>query len=577
MQVKIITACIISLMIFSSVALAAQDSGSGPSFDQYEWTEVLATDLGDNATQNPPAFPPFWPGVGHWDPRAGRLFVIGGRSPIPNAGFASIIHGDVWASDDLGQSWENLLDDPFDALQWPNRAYHEAVTLGNYMYIMGGQNFEEANCPPGAPPPCFTSVFFNDVWRSTDGANWQEMKGLSPNEDESHWQARAGLSAVSFNGMLWVMGGSQGDDPSIGGSGRTLYNDVWYSTDGSEWNEATAEIDKTDPEIIWEPRAGAVALVKGDWLYILGGERAFLPGGPGSPDPYFNDVWRTQDGTNWEEVTGETGAGWSPRPGHGCAVLDDHFVCMGGFGFTGNPSDVWVSENGDVWEQVSDSPWNNDPSPDCVEDSPAVTCDNIRYDFDILTVEGGEDGMTQYILTFGGDREQFAIPPDAPPADNWKRIENDVWRFSAGTGNGTFNIDASFGGNWWSGPSRNGEGAQIEVADAGDGDLVFVATIYSYDTEGNQIFLVAVGTVDGDTVDVEVFITQGGMWGDAFDPDLVDMPEWGTGTITGINCDSLHMELKPNATYMALGYTDVMLDLIRLTTPLIPCPIASPN
>jgi hypothetical protein len=79
---------------------------------------------------------------------------------------------------------------------------------------------------------------------------------------------------------------------------------------------------------------------------------------------------------------------------------------------------------------VSDSPWNNDPSFDCEPDPPAVTCDNIRYDFDVLTVTGGQGGLKPSIFTFGGDREVFAIPPALPPADNWMRIENDVWRFS---------------------------------------------------------------------------------------------------------------------------------------------------
>lgn len=58
----------------------------------------------------------------------------------------------------------------------------------------------------------------------------------------------------------------------------SMYNDVWYSEDGSQWYEATADIDKDDPELIWRARAGAIALVKGGWLYILGGERAFLSG-----------------------------------------------------------------------------------------------------------------------------------------------------------------------------------------------------------------------------------------------------------------------------------------------------------
>jgi hypothetical protein len=58
----------------------------------------------------------------------------------------------------------------------------------------------------------------------------------------------------------------------------SMYNDVWYSEDGSQWYEAIADIDKDDPELIWRARAGAIALVKGGWLYILGGERAFLSG-----------------------------------------------------------------------------------------------------------------------------------------------------------------------------------------------------------------------------------------------------------------------------------------------------------
>ena len=123
----------------------------------------------------------------------------------------------------------------------------------------------------------------------------------------------------------------------------------------------------------WEARAGGVALVKGGWLYLLGGEKGFT-----DPADYFNDVWRTKDGEHWELVTDS--AGWSPRPGHKCAVLANHFVCMGGFGFPSNPMDIWVSKDGASWEQVSNSPWN------------ATSPDDIRYDFDMLTAKGGMGG-----------------------------------------------------------------------------------------------------------------------------------------------------------------------------------------
>lgn len=140
--------CALSLLCFvSASSLAANGPRGGPSFGHYEWTEVLSTDLGANAFLPVPL--PFWPGVNHWEPRAGleavelnnRLFVIGGRTPIPNLAFASIIHGDVWSSDDLGKTWGKILDDPVDQLFWPNRAYHEVIAAGHYMYLLGGQNF----------------------------------------------------------------------------------------------------------------------------------------------------------------------------------------------------------------------------------------------------------------------------------------------------------------------------------------------------------------------------------------------------------------------------------------------------
>jgi hypothetical protein len=140
-----------------------------------------------------------------------------------------------------------------------------------------------------------------------------------------------------------------------------------------------------------------------------------------------------------------------------------------------------------------------------------------------------------------------------------------------------FQINAGLNGNWWNGPERNGEGVQFEVADGGDGGLILVATIYSYDGMGNQVFLIAVGTVNGDTAEVDVFITQGGQWGDNYDPSLVNESQWGSGTFTASSCDAMHMTLTPNAAFLSMAYTDLSYDLVRLTTPAVSCPIDSPG
>jgi len=142
----------------------------------------------------------------------------------------------------------------------------------------------------------------------------------------------------------------------------------------------------------------------------------------------------------------------------------------------------------------------------------------------------------------------------------------------------TFHINAGLNGHWWYGPGRAGEGVQLEVKDLG-GDAYFVATIYSYDDAGNQIFLIATGKVKNDgTVDVNVNITEGPLWGADFDPADVVESKWGTGSFTADHCGKMHMRLTPNAAYQNAGYTELEYDLERLPSgePIVPCPLVNP-
>ncbi len=388
---------LLSLFVLPAFALA---QGGAAQFLAYQWN-LLTDDPG-------------------WAPRAGlqvveldnEFYLMGGRTPIDPAIIpvpgASIMWSDVWKSDDLGQTWQIELatDDP-DV--WSPRAYFKAVTLDGRIYVMGGQNFKLVNNPdPSGPPLVPDSDFFNDVWSSADGVNWVQ------HTDNAPWAGRAGLSAAVFDGEIYVMGGSFNDDPAIIGGPplRVYFNDVWKSADGVNWELMTAAAP-------WAPRAGGVAVVKGDYLYMVGGEDGFicLPGQ--RCPPYYNDVWRTQDGTNWELVT--SAAQWTPRPGHQCLVLQDQFVLFGGFGLSpdpsnpflpSNPMDVWVSRNGENWLQVSDSPWN------------ATEPADIKYDFAAVVSRGGDEQQPA-IFTFGGDRETF----DFSDPFNYLRVDDDVWRF----------------------------------------------------------------------------------------------------------------------------------------------------
>lgn len=349
----------------------------------------------------------------HWSARAGlqalnhkgKFYIFGGRTPLNIFPGANQIHGDVWSSSDQGASWTKILASNPDfgrPNHWPNRAYFQAVSKGSYMYIIGGQDFS------------FTgdSNFFNDVWRSKDGINWKNMtEGM---DQDNRWAGRAGLSAVVFKGYIYVMAGSENDDCASFPGGecppnvpapRKYYNDVWKSKDGKHWTEVTPSAD-------WDPRAGGIAVVKNGYMYMIGGEEGFICDPlPFCDPPYFNDVWRTKDGENWEPVT--RNAEWTKRPGHQVIVAQNQFVLFGGFGLLENPQDVWVSKDGKTWNELETGPWNDADS------------DKIKYDFDAFAVKG-YGKFTDAIYTFGGDRETF----DFGDPTNYLRVDNDVWKFS---------------------------------------------------------------------------------------------------------------------------------------------------
>ena len=315
---------------------------------------------------------------------AGDFYLMGGRTPkppsFPFVPGDSTIWGDVWKSEDRGRSWTQILETD-DTQHWPARAYFQAVKKGRHMYIIGGQNFRTVpnDCPPFVPDcPAVVSVsdFFSDVWRSRDGVHWEEQTadaGFSP---------RAGLSAVVHRKAIYIMGGSLNDDESIVGGPpvREYFNDVWKSYDGKRWVQVTENAP-------WAARAGAVVVSKGRYMYLIGGEDGFVCEPlPFCTPPYFNDVWRSVDGRDWEQMTAS--AEWVARPGHQCVVVLDKIVCFGGFGLLANPMDVWTSRNGAEWAQASDSPWNaTDPS-------------KIKYDFDALVVRDGWFGLKPKIYTF---------------------------------------------------------------------------------------------------------------------------------------------------------------------------------
>jgi len=132
------------------------------------------------------------------------------------------------------------------AAAWPGRMRHSVVVHNNEMWLMGGTANELPQPDRGQ---------FHDVWHSANGVTWTQATTAT-------WAARANPGALVEDGKIWVVGGGFGL-PIFEISGPN-YNDVWYSTTGTSWTQATASAR-------WSPRSDHTVLAFGGNLWVLGG------------------------------------------------------------------------------------------------------------------------------------------------------------------------------------------------------------------------------------------------------------------------------------------------------------------
>jgi hypothetical protein len=116
--------------------------------------------------------------------------------------------------------------------------------------------------------------------------------------------------------------------------------------------------------------------------------------------------------------------------------------------------------------------------------------------------------------------------------------------------------DMDLSGSWYD-PNRSGEGFSIEVLS----NQQVLAFFFSYDTEGAHRWFFGTGEFeDGKIVFPEMFTTLGGVFGAGFDPDDVEVNDWG----------SMEMELECNGgtarfTPTESGFGAGEISLTRLT------------
>lgn len=97
---------------------------------------------------------------------------------------------------------------------------------------------------------------------------------------------------------------------------------------------------------------------------------------------------------------------------------------------------------------------------------------------------------------------------------------------------------AGISGSWFD-PSHNGEGWVLEYL----GDNRMLMYWFTYDNTGKQSWLIGVGTVSANVVNIDdVLISSGTRFGENFDPQAIVFDHWGTVSLTVHGCNEMTVD-----------------------------------
>jgi len=108
-------------------------------------------------------------------------------------------------------------------------------------------------------------------------------------------------------------------------------------------------------------------------------------------------------------------------------------------------------------------------------------------------------------------------------------------------------------------PAQSGHGLVVEVLSSGVGLIYW----YVYDQNGQPIWLIGTGAINGDTIDVDFFIYSGAMFPPNFDTADLVQTFWGTGSLTFNDCNVADFSWQPSTDNTE--FTAGQMELQRLT------------
>ncbi len=214
-----------------------------------------------------------------------------------------------------------------EAAPWQARDSQGEVVYRDQLWIFGGW-FDSFKPAP------------RDVWNTADGKHWQLVTAEAP------WKHSDLAMSLVFRDSMWMLGGwYNGRMP-----GHEAGHEVWSSSNGRDWQQATAAAG-------WTPRLASAVVVFRDSMWVLGGTEDYYFGDQSS---LTNDVWSSADGEHWTRELEH--APWAPCAYHQAVVLDDKLYLFGGGNYVPEyqaHNDVWRSDDGVHWQRVTEhAPWH---------------------------------------------------------------------------------------------------------------------------------------------------------------------------------------------------------------------------
>lgn len=270
-------------------------------------------------------------------------------------GSASTDQNSVWYSND-GDTWSSV-NIPYSANIYASRQSFGVEVFNDKLWVLGGRSSGDEK--------------YNDVWSTQDGLNWQiEKSHFSPltefeavvwdtklfvfngrddvydntmlhgrqeawySDDRVLWHkirtnftGRVSHRIIPFNGKLWLYGGTR--------ASGDFQDQIYSSIDGIIWSPLAKDTLDFPSRLEFE------IVEFNSKLWVFGG--LGQPYSSGNGRARFSDIWHSNDGLNWTEVTMDS----NHRP----SGNDSRVVVFKGklWSIDGPDKEVWSSVDGTSW------------------------------------------------------------------------------------------------------------------------------------------------------------------------------------------------------------------------------------